>query len=126
MVKSDLELKKNIQYYSQFFDTMIWADIDGSDDIENDYDVWDIDKLTLTRLIEDLDYFFEQAEDILEASDYDHDKACHDFYLTRQGHGAGFWEADHCTKEQGEKLTEIAESLGSLCIIEDNGYLYIE
>jgi hypothetical protein len=38
----------------------------------------------------------------------------HDFFLTRNGHGAGFWDGDY---KNGEKLTEIAKSFG-----EDSGF----
>jgi hypothetical protein len=36
-----------------------------------------------------------------------------DLWLTRNGHGCGFWEADHCAKEEGERLTASARKLGS-------------
>lgn len=34
----------------------------------------------------------------------------HDFYLTREGHGAGFWDRGH--EELGEYWTKIAKSYG--------------
>lgn len=35
----------------------------------------------------------------------------HDFWLTRNHHGAGFWDGDY-PKELGQKLTDIAHSFG--------------
>lgn len=43
----------------------------------------------------------------------------HDFYLTREGHGAGFW--DRGLGELGDYLTDIAKSYGSAQDLWDNG-----
>lgn len=44
----------------------------------------------------------------------------HDFWLTRNGHGSGFWDGDW-PEELGEELTEIAKSFGEvwLCVGDD-------
>lgn len=46
-----------------------------------------------------------------DLADYPADSAGHDLWYTRNGHGVGFWEADHCTDEQGERLTAAAHKL---------------
>lgn len=56
--------------------------------------------------------FLEQTETLLDETDYRSSQAGHDFFLTRNRHGAGFWEGDHCTKEQGQKLTQISHTFG--------------
>jgi len=38
------------------------------------------------------------------------EKAGHDFWLTRNGHGAGFWDGDWKPKEVGDALTRAAKS----------------
>lgn len=43
----------------------------------------------------------------------------HDFYLTREGHGAGFW--DRGLGDLGDYLTKIAEAYGSAETLFDNG-----
>lgn len=43
----------------------------------------------------------------------------HDFYLTREGHGAGFW--DRGLGDLGDYLTGIAKSYGSADALYDNG-----
>jgi hypothetical protein len=43
----------------------------------------------------------------------------HDFYLTREGHGAGFW--DRGLGDLGEYLTKIAKAYGSAEMLFDNG-----
>ena len=48
----------------------------------------------------------------------------HDFWLTRNGHGAGFW--DRGLGEQGEQLTKAAKTFGSSdAYIGDDGRIYL-
>jgi hypothetical protein len=42
----------------------------------------------------------------------------HDFWLTRNGHGCGFWDGDY-PKEEGEALTKASKGFGEV-------YLYVE
>lgn len=52
------------------------------------------------------------AENATDLADYPAENAGHDLWYTRNGHGVGFWEADHCSKEEGERLTAAAKRLG--------------
>jgi hypothetical protein len=52
--------------------------------------------------------FMKNAGNLLEG--IDGEQIGHDLWLTRNGHGAGFW--DRGLGEQGEKLTKIAKSMG--------------
>ena len=52
------------------------------------------------------------AETIDEAERYSWDDAGHDFALTRNGHGAGFW--DRGLGDAGDELTDLAEAEGEL------------
>jgi len=52
-----------------------------------------------------------QAENDL--ADYPLLNAGHDFWLTRNGHGAGFWENDFGTEEQCKNLTQSAHNFGN-------------
>ena len=123
---TDNDIKKNLDYYSDYFECMFWADINSdTENYNGNLDYMSIDKPDLIRCIEDLDAFFEKANAILENTDYTHAQACHDFYLTRCGHGCGFWEYDHCDKEAGDKLTEISKEFGTIYISIDNDTIYI-
>lgn len=49
----------------------------------------------------------------------------HDLWLTRNGHGVGFW--DRGMEEFGDALTAIAKAMGVVNVVEgDDGKLYIE
>lgn len=50
----------------------------------------------------------------------------HDFWLTRNRHGAGFWDGDY-PKVVGDALTKLAHSFGECNLyIGDNGLIYAE
>lgn len=68
-------------------------------------------------IMRDLD-IFEDGEDAGDAA------AGHDFWLTRNGHGAGFW--DGCwPKQAGEQLSALARTFGEVSIYRaDDGLLY--
>lgn len=52
------------------------------------------------------------------------DYAAHDFVLTRNHHGSGFWDGDW-HEPWGDKLTALADSFGQLeCLLGDDGVLY--
>lgn len=48
----------------------------------------------------------------------------HDLWLTRNGHGSGFW--DRGLGEQGERLTQAASSLGEASVTESGGQLHVD
>lgn len=55
------------------------------------------------------------VKDAFDNSNYSFNPAQfgHDLYLTRNGHGCGFWENDYCNQEQGELLTAVSKLLGT-------------
>lgn len=60
--------------------------------------------------------------------DCDPMQVAHDFWLTRNGHGAGFWDRSEIYggEENADKLTESAHSFGECDVFEHNGKLIIE
>lgn len=51
--------------------------------------------------------------------------AAHDFILTRNGHGTGFWDSGRWVEPWGDKLTKLSESFGTFsAYIEDDGSIY--
>jgi hypothetical protein len=63
--------------------------------------------------------------EILARSDYTPELAGHDLWYTQGGHGVGFWEGDHCTDDDGEKLTAACRHRGRY-LFRQNGWLYVE
>lgn len=67
---------------------------------------------------------FRADQVTLDAIAEDESQAGHDFWLTRQGHGAGFWDGDW-PKAIGEQLTARAKAQGECWPYKgDDGQIY--
>lgn len=89
---------------------------DGGDPLDANYSIEDIDDRTLAEMARDC-AAFQEAEKVLLAQayvarkTYDAASAGHDFWLTRNRHGAGFW--DRGLGDVGERLTSACKPYGS-------------
>lgn len=77
----------------------------------DDYDIDDIDDNIKKEMKESVEYFVHIAGDYF--SDLTNNQIGYDFWLTRNGHGAGFWDRDYINDEDKKQLTAISEILGS-------------
>jgi len=93
----------------------------GPDSEEMSEKTWlDLAPEALEQIVNDCAKF--QASNRLDG--YPPKQAGHDFWLTRNGHGAGFWENDFGTPEQCEFLTASAKSFGECNLyVSDDGKL---
>jgi len=99
------------------------ADDSGGDPLDSNYDESDIAPDTLKQMAEDCAIF--QRDNDIEGYGDDDSQAGHDFWLTRNGHGCGFWEEDHGTPEQCAKLNKAAKAFGSFDLyIGDDGQIH--
>lgn len=89
--------------------------------LDENYSWTDLAPETLQRMLDDCAKF--QAEQDLTG--YPLNQAGHDFWLTRAGHGCGFWENDFGSANQCESLTRACERLGEFYLYPgDDGRLY--
>lgn len=89
----------------------LWASTDANDaPMDDNYDVCDLAPETVTAMEADCADFQESNASDLAGCDLE--RAGHDFWLTRNRHGAGFWDGD-CPKEIGARLTEASHAYGS-------------
>lgn len=104
---------------------------EGGEPLDKKYDIKDIDPPSLAKIVVDCKAFQEKhAEDIeggyirsVEWSDLD--MAGNDFWLTRNGHGAGFWDGNW-KEEAGKRMTETSKSMGEVCpYVGDDNKIYI-
>lgn len=109
-----------------FFACALWSSVDiiNGEDVpfELDYNIADIDDETILKLKKDCESFREDNAELLEQAGDDEQNG-HDFWLTRNGHGAGFWDRSY--GDVGKKLTEACKVYGSvdLCV-GDDGKIY--
>jgi hypothetical protein len=80
--------------------------------MDKNYTINDISVDTLIQMRTECTIFLQSAEvsALLNDSNLSAESAGHDFWLTRNGHGAGFW--DRGLGAVGEKLTRLAHGAG--------------
>ena len=96
-----MNLETVIQHYTT---ALIWSE---------EWEDKDLSERAKAKIREFCTKFLSDAESVLDATEYNEEQTGHDLYFTQTGQGVGFWEADHCNEEQGERLTKLAKSLGS-------------
>lgn len=98
--------------YSSYLTCAAWS---STDDEGEPLDSYQFSDEAEKRMKEDLDKFCEEMDEEFEAEYEDAggtpEQFAHDFWLTRNGHGAGFW--DRGLGALGDKLTKMAKVHGS-------------
>jgi hypothetical protein len=98
------------------------SDASGGEPLDQNYAVTDIAKETLDKMVIDCACFQAENQDDLEGED--EEQTAHDFWLTRNGHGAGFWDGDY-EEEKGKRLTESSKRFGEVNLyVGDDGKIY--
>lgn len=87
------------------------------------YSVDDFAPETRAQLKDDLDDFIKSNMAIIEANNMSPAQVGHDFWLTRNGHGAGFW--DRGLGADGDELTKASKVYGGMDLyIGDDGLVH--
>jgi len=105
--------------------TTVTRDDDGEESdtpLDDLADVDDIAPDTLADMRRDCLDFIEANRADLEASGLEAGRAGHDFWLTRNGHGAGFW--DEGLGELGERLSDASKPYGGYHLDWDGEQVY--
>jgi hypothetical protein len=107
----------------QYIATALWSSVDDQDQpMDKKYSISDLSEEALEKASTDWNLFVKQAGDLL--NDLDLSDVAHDFWLTRNHHGAGLWDGDY-KKELGEKLTKLANNFSQVDLyVGDDGKLY--
>lgn len=106
----------------------LWSTNDGSNEsggepIDANYSIDDIASECITQAISDCDAF-QYKNAVLLAQAGDDEQNGHDFWLTRNRHGTGFWDRGY-SKEVGDALTDTAHAMGEIDLyIGDDGVIY--
>lgn len=130
------------EFTDQYIETALWSSMDestesGGEPMDRNYGIEDIAEETLAVMVADCQAFQESFYDhIIE----DPSRAGHDFWLTRNGHGAGFFDGDwdqeyrqsgdwHAESGRystvGDYLTEMTRPYGSYDLyIGDDGMIH--
>ena len=102
----------------------LWSSTDSDGDpIDDTYSILDLSDEALEQAQFEVASFMASAVDYLHNDD-SHQVPGHDFWLTRNGHGAGFWDGNYIN---GDILTKISKEYGvtDLYIGDDNKLYFI-
>lgn len=105
---------------------------DNEDPLDYNYDIDDFDKQSRRQAERDISLFVNSIESkmgldleaLLDETDNTEQDLGHDFWLTRNGHGAGFWDGDW--GEYGDTLTDLTEKFGGKDVFVEGDTVYIE
>lgn len=114
------------KFTTAYIEAALWSTMDesspdGGEPMDANYGISDLAPETLERIKTDCAAF--QGQHWNEIRD-DESRAGHDFWLTRNHHGAGFWDGDWAD-DVGERLTAASHSRGEVTLyVGDDGRIY--
>ncbi len=130
-IASTMHLPSNVRHY---LNAALWSETFNAEDdddnrdgepLDHHFSGFDFSKDAMERAHHDVQRFYSMLSPrALEAVYEDEDQAAHDLWLTRQGHGAGFWDGnwDHHGEGAVWELTNAAKKLGEQYIdVEHHG-----
>lgn len=107
---------------SAYIDCALWSSSDDAGEPLNDiFGHADFSQELKAQFRADCSRFLEAIE-CIDSSAWDDSQLGHDFWLTRNGHGAGFWDRGF---PNGDALSEIARGFGGFDLyVGDEGLIY--
>ncbi len=105
---------------TQYLATALWSSSgDDGESFDTRYNISDISRDSYLQVEADCKKFLELAGDLLK--NWDAEQIGHDFWLSRNGHGTGFFDrTELADKETRDKLQDIARSFGEVNVMAKN------
>ncbi len=143
------------RFITAYIECALWSSIDGADDtpMDQNYTVDDVAESSMASIRLDCEQFIREQGEVLDYCDASGDlplrgddarergfadayaMAGHDFWLTRNRHGAGFWDGDWdiglppletCDQQAGDVLTDAAHKFVECDLyLGDDGKVYV-
>ena len=109
---------------SAYINAALWSSTDENDNpLDSIYSINDISPKTLKIMQMDCEEFIKKAWNLIVEADISPSTVGYDFWLTRNGHGAGFW--DRGLGDIGEKLTTICKEFSPVDLyVGEDGLIY--
>lgn len=108
-------------FVDAYIEAALWSssDPDTGESLDSNFGVEDLDPETRAQMESDCEQFCLIAGRHIAADDAT--RAGHDFWLTRNGHGSGFWDGDW-GEELGDTLTELCKGFSDVTLyVTDSG-----
>jgi len=116
---SDLE-----EFTAAYLEAALWSSTDeDGEPLDSEYSVDDFSEEAARWAVKDCERFLKAHLSDIENSDMPLSQAGHDFWLTRNGHGAGFWDGDW-PEPYATRLDDASKKFGeSYIYVSDAGEL---
>jgi hypothetical protein len=132
----DLNIQRLDEFTRAYIECALWStndesDEQGGDPLDENYTIQDLSPACLKKMTDDCAKFQRAHAAELVDENYLHvnkfsalEIGGHDFWLTRNGHGAGFWDGDW-KKDVGEALTAASKKYGEVNLyVGDDGKIH--
>lgn len=121
-------MKVSDKEFESYLTTLLWSSTDDEGEpLDKHYEPKDICPEDIQKMRNECDRFSQensQALEFLINNGHTMERIMHDFWLTRNRHGCGFWDGDYPVF--GTELTEASHKFGELSpYIGDDGIIYI-
>ena len=121
-----MEFDKLDKFTRSYLRTAIWSELNEGQPLDRTRNENDLSSKLLDWAAADCARFQELADEFISNEpdrNCDWEQAGHDFWLTRNGHGSGFWDGDW--PMFGDALTELSERFGECSLyVGDDDQLY--
>lgn len=110
---------------TSYAETALWSSTECSEDgdmgdaLDENHGVDDIDDAAFAEMVSDCESFRDAQAELL--SDVDPSDAGHNFWLSRNGHGAGFFDSD---AEHADDLQAATKPYGSVDLYAHEGKVF--
>lgn len=111
-----------------YLETALWSSNDesneqGGDPMDKNYGLHDMSAQFLTRSEEECAAF--KAENAADLDQMEDVRAGHNFWLSRNGHGTGFFDEDTIPEDAQDRLQDAAKAYGEVNLyVGDDGQIY--
>jgi hypothetical protein len=121
--KEYVSMSMGDEFLKAYIEAALWSSVDDKyEPLDSNYNVHDLARETLVKFTRDCKKFCIENKLFIGAR---RSQAGHDFWLTRNSHGAGFWDGDW-PKAIGEPLTDAAHKFGEVSLFVHRGRIYQE
>lgn len=112
------------EFIEAYVEAALWSSVgEDGNALDAKYGIEDFHPASMQSIVENCSDFYNDHQDLID-SNMTLAQAGHDFWLTRNYHGVGFWDRD--LGAIGQDLTEASHTYGECWITEGNdGKLYI-
>ena len=108
-----------------YIEAALWSSIDENGDNLDNYGIEDLSPEALQSIVSDCETFQSEMVKHLEKAGNPCQNGV-DFWLTRNGHGAGFWDRGY-DKEVSDVLTEASKFMGECCLyVDEDGKVHFD